>query len=166
MLKADTVARRTSGVRADSGLLEALHALQAEHGYVPRQEAMALSRRLGVPLARIFEVLTFYSYFRLEEPGHITLSVCDGTSCHLQEGPILLRALEELLGIEAGEATPDGAYQLNVVRCLGCCSLSPVLMVDSKVYSQVDPTDLPGILKKHPPQKPTKESSGDANPNT
>ncbi len=152
----DTVAGRT-GSRADSGLLEALHALQAEHGYVPRQEAMALSRRLGVPLARIFEVLTFYSYFRVEEPGRITLSVCDGTSCHIQDGPVLLRALEALLGIKAGEATADGAYQLNVVRCLGCCSCSPALMVDDKVYSQVEPTDLPGILKKHPPS-PRKES--------
>ncbi|MBT3294565.1 MAG: NAD(P)H-dependent oxidoreductase subunit E [Verrucomicrobia bacterium] len=154
MLSADTKPRRTSGVRADSGLLNALHALQAEHGYVPRQEAMALSRRLGVPLARIFEVLTFYSYFRLEEPGRITLSVCDGTSCHLQEGPVLLKAIQALLGIGAGEATPDGAYQLNVVRCLGCCSCSPVLMVDDKIYSQVDPADLPGILKKHPPTAP------------
>ena len=115
---------------------------------------MALSRRLGVPLARIFEVLTFYSYFRLEEPGRITLSVCDGTSCHLQEGPVLLKAIQALLGIGAGEATPDGAYQLNVVRCLGCCSCSPVLMVDDKIYSQVDPADLPGILKKHPPTAP------------
>lgn len=164
MLKADTAARRSGGGRADSGLLAALHALQAEHGYVPRREAMALSRRLGVPLARIFEVLTFYSYFRLEEPGHITLSVCDGTSCHLQEGPVLLRALEELLGIGAGEATPDGAYQLNVVRCLGCCSISPVLMVDGKVYSHVEPTDLPGILKKHPPPAPNKEAPRDAMP--
>ena len=162
MLNADTAARRTSGVRADSGLLEALHALQAEHGYVPRQEAMALSRRLGVPLARIFEVLTFYSYFRLEEPGRITLSVCDGTSCHLQEGPVLLKALEKLLEIQAGEATPDGAYQLNVVRCLGCCSCSPVLMVDDTVYSQVDPLDLPGILKKHPPLPANKEATEDA----
>ena len=158
MLSADTKPRRTSGVRADSGLLNALHALQAEHGYVPRQEAMVLSRRLGVPLARIFEVLTFYSYFRLEEPGRITLSVCDGTSCHLQEGPVLLKAIQALLGIGAGEATPDGAYQLNVVRCLGCCSCSPVLMVDDKVYSQVEPTDLPGILKNHPPAA-TKEST-------
>ncbi len=166
MLSADTAARRTSGARADSGLLNALHALQAEHGYVPRQEAMALSRRLGVPLARIFEVLTFYSYFRLEEPGRITLSVCDGTSCHLQEGPVLLKALENLLGIQPGEATPDGAYQLNVVRCLGCCSCSPVLMVDDKVYSQVDPTDLPGILKKHPAPTPNKEATEHANPST
>ncbi len=157
----DTVAGRHSGSRADSGLLEALHGLQAEHGYVPRQEAMALSRRLSVPLARIFEVLTFYSYFRLEEPGRITLSVCDGTSCHLQEGPVLLNALQELLGIKPGEATADGAYQLNVVRCLGCCSCSPVLMVDDKVYSHVEPTDLPRIMKKHPPIV-NKESNDDA----
>lgn len=145
-----------------SGLLEALHALQNRHGYVPRSEALALSRRIGVPLARIFEVLTFYSYFRLEEPGRITLSVCQGTSCHLQGGPVLLKALEELLGIQAGESTADGMYQLNVVRCLGCCSCSPVLMVGDTVYSQVDPSDLPGILRKHAQTHPdAKEAHAD-----
>lgn len=132
-------------------LLEALHELQSSHGYVPRAEAVALSERLGVPLARIFEVLSFYSYFRLEQPGRVTLSVCLGTSCHLQGGPSLLEELERLLGIDAGEATPDGAFQLNVVRCLGCCGRSPVLMVDDTVYSQVEPTDLPRILRKHRP---------------
>lgn len=145
----DAAAPEHINTRADSELLNALHTLQAKHGYVPRQEAMALSRRLNVPLARIFEVLTFYSYFRLEKPGRITLSVCLGTSCHLQGGPALLEALEKLLGIRAGEATSDGIYQLNVVRCLGCCSCSPVLMVDKQVYSHVEPTDLPRILKQH-----------------
>ena len=140
-------------VEHKSGLLQALHELQERHGYVPRSEALALSRRIGVPLARIFEVLTFYSYFRIEKPGRITLSVCLGTSCHLQGGPRLLKELENLLGIEAGAATPDGAFQLNVVRCLGCCGCSPVLMVDDRVYSRVDSADLPGILKRHRPPR-------------
>ena len=136
-----------------SGLLEALHEIQAKHGYVPRDEALALSQRSGVPLARIFEVLTFYSFFRLEKPGRISLSVCQGTSCHLQGGPSLLQSLQELLAIEAGECTPDGTYQLNVVRCLGCCGCSPVLMVDDTVYSQVKAADLPDILHKHTQQQ-------------
>ena len=138
-------------VRHESSLLEELHALQAEHGYIPRSEAIALSKRIGVPLARIFEVLTFYSFFRQEAPGRISISVCQGTSCHLQGGPSLLEALETLLGIKAGEATPDGAYQLNVVRCLGCCSRSPVLMVDETIYSAVEAADLPSILHTHSP---------------
>jgi len=152
--------QREEGREDRSGLLAALHALQDQHGYVPRTEAMSLSQRIGVPLARIFEVLTFYSYFRLEEPGRVKLSVCLGTSCHLQGGPRLLKELENLLGIEAGEATPDGAFQLNVVRCLGCCGCSPVLMVDDRVYSRVDPADLPGILKRHrpPPEEGTAAS--------
>ncbi len=145
-----------------SRLLAALHEVQAEHGYVPRAETMALSKRLGIPLARIFEVLTFYAYFRLEQPGRVTLSVCLGTSCHLQGGPRLLDELEKLLGIRGGEATPDGAFQLNVVRCLGCCGCSPVLMVDDKVYSQVEVTQLPAILKKHaPPPGTGQETDGE-----
>jgi len=145
--------QREEGKEDRSGLLAALHALQDEHGYVPRAEAMLLSQRMGVPLARIFEVLTFYSYFRVEAPGRVKLSVCLGTSCHLQGGPRLLKELENLLGIEAGAATPDGAFQLNVVRCLGCCGCSPVLMVDDRVYSRVDSADLPGILKRHRPPR-------------
>jgi NADH:ubiquinone oxidoreductase subunit E len=160
-MKSETATGRENGSRADSKLLESLHALQAEHGFVPRAEAMALSRRLGVPLARIFEVLTFYSYFRLEKPGHVTLSVCEGTSCHLLGGPSLRKELESLLGIKKGEATADGVFQLNVVRCLGCCSRSPVLMVDDKVYSQVEPTDLPSILKHHTPPLVNTEGGAD-----
>jgi len=156
-MSGETSTSRNTRKREDSGLLEALHAVQSEHGYVPRSEAMAVSRRLDVPLARIFEVLTFYSYFRTEKPGRVTLSVCRGTSCHLQGGPALLKELEKLLGVRVGEATPDGAFQLNAVRCLGCCSGSPALMVDGKVYSQVEPSDLPVILRKHRPPVAAKE---------
>ena len=148
MSRSETIASDTLPEER-SGLFAALHDLQETHGYVPRSEALALSRRMSIPLARIFEVLTFYNYFRLEKPGHTLLTVCQGTSCHLQGGPVLLKALEDLLGVRAGEATPDGAYQLSVVSCLGCCSLSPVLMVDDTVYSKVQPSDLPGILRKH-----------------
>ncbi len=147
-MNSEVARSRDTRTRADSGLLEALHALQATHGYVPREEAMALSRRTNVPLARIFEVLTFYSYFRLSKPGQITLTVCEGTSCHLLGGPTLLGELEKLLGAKAGEATSGGTFQLNVVRCLGCCSCSPALMIDGQVYSQVEPADLPKILRE------------------
>ena len=129
-------------------LLDALHAIQKHHGYVPRSEAFRASRELGVPLARIFEVLTFYSFFRLEAPGAVTLSVCNGTSCYLQEVQALLEALQEALGVTAGQTTPDGKFFLNVVRCLGCCCRSPVLMVDGRIYSNVQIADVPGILQR------------------
>lgn len=147
-MNSEVTRSRDTRIRADSGLLEALHDLQAAHGYVPRDEAMALSQRTNVPLARIFELLTFYSYFRLTKPGQITLTICEGTSCHLLGGPTLLGELETLLSVKVGEPTTGGTFQLNVVRCLGCCSCSPALMIDGKVYSHVEPADLPKILRE------------------
>ena len=147
-MNSEATRSRDTRTRADSGLLEALHTVQAAHGYVSREEAMALSRRTNVPLARIFELLTFYSYFRVTKPGQITLTICQGTSCHLLGGPKLLGELEKLLGAKAGEATTGGTFQLNVVRCLGCCSRSPTLMIDGRAYSQVEPADLPKILRE------------------
>jgi len=143
-----------------SGLLEALHAVQSKHGYVPRAQALQVSRKMGIPLARIFEVLTFYSFFRLEKPGKIRIAVCLGTSCHLQGGRELLAALEEMLGVRAGEATPDGLFQLDVVRCLGCCGRSPVLQINEKIYSQVATADLPAILQAHTAAAAAAEGDG------
>ena len=139
----------TIAPQVPSDLLRALHAIQRVKGYVSREAALSLSRETGVPLARIFEVLTFYSYFRVSKPGRIVIAVCLGTSCHLQGGNPLLKQLEDLLGIRAGEATPDGVYQLNVVRCLGCCARSPVLKVDGEVYGNVEPSEVDFILKAH-----------------
>ena len=139
--------RERSAPPAPGELLDALHAIQKQHGYVPRSEAFRASRELRVPLARIFEVLTFYSFFRLEAPGAVTVSVCNGTSCHLQEGQALLQALQEILGITPGQTTTDGRFFLNAVRCLGCCCRSPVLMVDDRIYSNVQVADIPGILQ-------------------
>ena len=128
-------------------LIMALHELQGRLGYVPRDQAMKLGREMGVPLANIYEVLTFYNYFKLESPGKYIVSVCTGTACHIKGSPKLLHGVEDELGIKEGESTPDGEYHLQGVRCLGCCGLAPLASVNGKVYGKQDVTDAHGLLE-------------------
>ena len=118
-------------------LIMALHALQDRYGYVPRDAAMSLGEQMDVPLARIYEVLTFYNYFRLESPGKHVVSVCLGTACYLKGAPHLLKRASETLGIAPGETTADGEYHLQVVRCVGCCGLAPVATINTLLLAKV-----------------------------
>jgi len=126
-----------------------LHEIQNLHGYVPRKLAIHISRLLDVPLARIYEVITFYHYFKITPPGKYTISVCMGTACYLNGAPGLLNELENVLGIGAGETTKDGLFHIEVVRCLGCCGLAPVMTVAGKVYSGVKKKDVGDIISQY-----------------
>jgi len=126
-----------------------LHEIQNQHGYVPRDISLKLSEMLDVPLARIYEVITFYNYFKLSPPGKHRISVCMGTACYLKGAPLLLEEIKDLLNIEEGKTTADGLFHLDVVRCLGCCGLSPVIMIDDKVYGKVNKAQIAEILAKH-----------------
>ena len=136
-------------------LIMALHELQGRLGYVPRESAMKLGREMGIPLANIYEVLTFYNYFKLESPGKYIISVCTGTACHIKGSPKLLHGVEDELGIKEGESTPDGEYHLQGVRCLGCCGLAPLASVNGKVYGKQDVTDAHGLLEHVKRDQPT-----------
>jgi NADH-quinone oxidoreductase subunit E len=146
-----TIAKRWKNKRGS--LIMALHALQDLHGYVPREAAMELGHQMDVPLARIYEVLTFYNYFRLESPGDKVVSVCLGTACYLKGAPALLEQASNELGIKPGETTADGEYHLQVVRCVGCCGLAPVVTVNAQLLAKVTPemlTEQLGQGKKAP----------------
>ncbi|MGZ6315005.1 MAG: NADH-quinone oxidoreductase subunit NuoE family protein [Candidatus Limnocylindrales bacterium] len=129
------IARRWKTKRGS--LIMALHGLQDRYGYVPRDAAMNLGEQMDVPLARIYEVLTFYNYFRLEAPGKHVVSVCMGTACYLKGAPQLLDDASRRLGIGPGETTSDGEYHLQVVRCVGCCGLAPVVTVNGTLLAKV-----------------------------
>jgi NADH-quinone oxidoreductase subunit E len=133
----------------EGNLIMILHELQNRHGYVPRELALELSRLLDVPLARIYEVITFYNYFKLTPPGKHRIAVCMGTACYLKGGQDILTELKNILHVEEGETTKDGNFHLGVVRCLGCCGLSPVMMIDDKVYGKVKKAELTEILSKY-----------------
>lgn len=127
-------------------LIMALHEIQDRYGYVPREVSLQLSQLMDVPLARIYEVITFYNYFKLEAPGKYIISVCMGTACYLKGAQDLIAAFEDQLGINNGESTEDGLFHLQEVRCVGCCGLAPVVVVNGKTYSKMTPDRVVDIL--------------------
>jgi len=133
----------------DGNLIMILHAIQEEFGYVPREVALDLSRILNVPLASIYEVITFYNYFKLEKPGKYNIAVCLGTACYLKGATEILAEIKSLLNLNEGETTPDGLFHLSTVRCVGCCGLAPVFMVNETIYSKVQKSQVMEILSKY-----------------
>ncbi|MBN1983250.1 MAG: NAD(P)H-dependent oxidoreductase subunit E [Chitinivibrionales bacterium] len=127
-------------------LIMILHEIQNHYGYVPREVSFKLSQLLEIPLARIYEVITFYNYFKLQEPGLHTISVCIGTACYLRGAQDILDEFKTILGISEGQTCADGMFHLQSVRCLGCCGLAPVVMIDNKIYGKVKKEEITSIL--------------------
>ncbi|MBP3546242.1 MAG: NAD(P)H-dependent oxidoreductase subunit E [Alphaproteobacteria bacterium] len=127
-------------------LIMALHELQDVKGYVPWEDAMELAQAMNIPLARIYEVLTFYNFFKLDAPGKAVISVCTGTACYLKGNDKTLEEFKKQLGINEGESTPDKMFHLQCVRCVGCCGLAPVCVVNGKTYGRVGVGDVANIL--------------------
>lgn len=130
-------------------LIMVLHEIQNEFGYVPREVSLQLSHLLDVPLARIYEVITFYNYFKLDPPGKYTVAVCLGTACYLKGAPEIVDEIQSLLNIKEGETTTDGLFHLDVVRCLGCCGLAPVMKINGQIYGKVKRGEVMEILSKY-----------------
>ncbi|MDR0953536.1 MAG: NAD(P)H-dependent oxidoreductase subunit E [Elusimicrobiota bacterium] len=129
-------------------LVMMLHSVQDQYGYVPRELAMEIAQKANIPLARIYEVLTFYHFFKLTPPAKYQVAVCTGTACYLKGAPDLLKEIENVIGIKEGEHSLDGKYSVNSVRCIGCCGLAPVVSVNGKIYGQVKPADIKSILRE------------------
>jgi NADH-quinone oxidoreductase subunit E len=129
-------------------LIMILHRVQEEYKYVPRAVALELSKQLNVPLAKIYGVITFYHFFKLKKPGRNNIQVCLGTACYLKGGGDILQELENILGIGVNSVTPDGEFSIEAVRCVGCCGLAPVLVINGEVHGKLKKDQLPGILAK------------------
>lgn len=130
-------------------LIMILHRVQEEHGYIPREVALELSRLLNVPLAKIYGVITFYHFFKMKKPGKHIIAVCMGTACYLKGGDDLILELERLLGLPVNGITDDGNFSLEAVRCIGCCGLAPVMTISGEVYGKVTKEELPEIISKY-----------------
>ncbi len=133
----------------EGNLIMILHEIQNRHGYIPRELAIVLSRELRVHLARIYEVITFYHLFKLTPPAKHNISVCLGTACYLNGAPEVLNEIKSILNVKEGESTADNQFHLDVVRCLGCCGLSPAIMIDGKVYGKVTKNDVMDTISKY-----------------
>ncbi|OHD79504.1 MAG: NADH dehydrogenase [Spirochaetes bacterium RIFOXYC1_FULL_54_7] len=130
-------------------LIMILHRVQHEFTYIPREAAERLARDLAIPLAKIYGVMTFYHYFKTTKPGKHRLSICMGTACYLKGGQQLVEEAESILGIKGSEVTPDGLFSIDVVRCVGCCGLAPVLMVGDEVYGKLVKEQVAEIIAKY-----------------
>ena len=132
-----------------SPLIPVLEQAQDIFGYLPEKALKIISDELQISLAKIYGVVTFYSFFSLYPKGKYNISVCLGTACYVKGSGAIFSKLEELLGITNGECTPDGRFSLDSCRCVGACGLAPVMMINDEVYGRLTPDDVPGILAKY-----------------
>lgn len=130
-------------------LIMILQAVQRRYSYLPEPVLRYVSAKLNVPVSRIYGIATFYAMFSLEPKGRNVVSVCTGTACHVRGAERLKDKFEEHLGITAGQTTRDMRFTLETVRCIGCCSLGPVVNVNAKTYARTEPDEIVKILEKH-----------------
>lgn len=137
---------------SDEGMLiPMMQDIQAECGYLPADSLRRLSKRLDVPLSRVYAVATFYSSFRLAPKGAHEVTLCMGTVCYLKGAPDILDAVCKEFRVEPGGTTRDRLFSLQPVNCVGACALAPVMVVDGKYYDGVTPASAIGILSDLPP---------------
>ncbi len=128
-------------------LIQVLQRAQEAYGYLPAEVLRAIADGLGVPLSQVYGVVTFYSQFYLTRRGKHVIRICDGTACHVRGAPKLIDALQRELGVAPGETTPDYQFTLEVVYCLGSCSLSPVAVIDEQVVGRLVPEKMVQLVR-------------------
>jgi NADH:ubiquinone oxidoreductase subunit E len=133
----------------EGNLIQILHAAEELCGYLPQDLLQFIADALHKPLSEITGVATFYSFFSMKPRGRHTIRVCLGTACYVRGGKKIIEALQNTLDVGVGETTGDGKFTFEVARCIGACGLAPAMMIDGKVYRQVTPQKLGGILAKY-----------------
>ncbi len=132
----------------EGSLIQILHLAQGIFGYLPLELQKFIAEKLNKPLSEVYGVVTFYSFFSVKPKSKYAIRVCMGTACYVRGGKKIVDKLQELLGIEVGETTPDGKFSLEVMRCIGACGLAPAITINDKVYKQVNPDKLKKLLKE------------------
>ncbi len=133
----------------EGALIPVLHEAQGVYGYLPIEVQKMISEGLGVSLAEIYGVVTFYSQFSLVPKGEYQIAVCLGTACYVKGAGDIIDKIKQRIGIEVGECTEDGKYSIDATRCIGACGLAPVLTVNDEVYGKITVDDVDDILKKY-----------------
>ena len=130
-------------------LIPVLHEAQELYGYLPFEVQKIIADGLDIPVAKVYGVVTFYSQFSLTPKGKYRISVCLGTACYVKGAAEILDKLKERLSIDVGECTDDGLFSLDSCRCIGACSLAPVVTINEEVYGKLVPEDIDGIIDKY-----------------
>lgn len=130
-------------------LIPLLQAAQDTYGFIPETAIDQISEIVGIPSAEIYGVITFYSQFRLKPLGKYLIKICDGTACHVNGSERIAGTIEDELQISGNDTTEDGLFTLQKVACLGCCSLSPVIMINDETYGRLTPKKVQQLLKEY-----------------
>ena len=133
-----------------SPLMMILSAIQKKYGYIPLEIQQIVSSKTGIPVAEIYGVVTFYSFFSLEPKGKYVIGICLGTACYVKNSQQVLDKFSAALGgIAPGQTTPDGLFTIEAVRCIGACALAPAMSINGKVYSKVTPDQVGKIIDEY-----------------
>lgn len=130
-------------------LMPIMQKAQDVFGSLPFEVQEFIADKMNIPMADIYGVATFYSQFALEPKGKHIVGVCMGTACYVKKSEGILNALADNLQTSPGLTTADNLFTLEATRCLGCCGLAPVIMIDDQVYGRLVPEDIPDILDKY-----------------
>jgi NADH-quinone oxidoreductase subunit E/NADP-reducing hydrogenase subunit HndA len=130
-------------------LINVLHRAQSIFGYLPAEVQEVIAEELNVPVAKVYGVVTFYSFFTMIPKGKHPISICTGTACYVRGADKVLDEFKRRLGIEVGETSADGKYSLSCLRCVGACGLAPVVLVGDKTYGRVSPDMVAEILAEY-----------------
>jgi len=130
-------------------IIAILHEIQNKYNYLPQEELRYVSKKTGVRLTQIYSIINFYNRFSLEPKGKHQICVCLGTACHVKGAERIIDAVERDLDIKEGETTGDMKFSLDVVRCIGACSLAPVVVINGETYREVTPKKMSKILEQY-----------------
>ncbi|MCH4890891.1 NAD(P)H-dependent oxidoreductase subunit E [Acidaminobacter sp. JC074] len=133
----------------ESALISVLHKAQSIFGYLPREVQLYVGRKLNVSGAKVFGVVSFYSYFTTNPVGKHVINLCTGTACYVKGIEPVFDKFKELLAVDNGETTPDGLFTLKDIRCVGACGLAPVVVIGDKVFGHVTVDDVEGIIEQY-----------------
>lgn len=139
---------------AEGNIMMIFHGIQKHYGYVPRNIAKYVSEKINIPLAKIYEILTFYNYFTLEPPAENNISICMGTACYLKGGGQLVDEVKRKLNLKGDQKySADRKYKLEEVRCIGCCGLAPVITFNGEVSGRVVVDDIDKFINNNEDKK-------------
>ncbi len=132
-----------------SPLMMILSDIQKKYGYIPLEVQEVVSDKTGIPVAEIYGVVTFYSFFSLKPKGKYVVGICLGTACYVKNSQAVLDAFTKKLGIQSGETTEDGLFTIEAIRCIGACALAPAMSINGKVYPKVTPEQVDKIIDEY-----------------
>ncbi|MGL4652920.1 MAG: NAD(P)H-dependent oxidoreductase subunit E [Cetobacterium sp.] len=150
----DELKKYIAEVKEKNGaLITVLHKGQEIFGYLPQEVQEFIAKELGLPIAKVYGVVSFYHFFSMVPKGKYPVSVCMGTACYVRGAEKVLNSIKNYLGIDVGETTEDGLFSLDALRCVGACGLAPVVLIGKDVYGKENVKDMKKILEKYRKQE-------------